>query len=337
VAGYPSQRPAEPPLPADYDAAAELRRVSKETAASAASAAAAARTRRDEAKSRADAAGAKASEVEVRARVLGDRAAETRRLLEAKRAATPDDALDGDLAAARAATAAAEADEKSARDALAAAQPEVIEGLVVSSRQAADRAREDRHRVERELDSLRATLSLRGEDGLAGKLGAAESAHEAARSDAVRVHAQADSAEALFDALSAERDAERARYVAPFRAKVESLGRTVFGADFAVEVADDLRIASRTLGGRTVPFESLSGGAKEQIGVISRIACALLAAEEGGVPVVLDDAFGWSDPDRLERMGALLAVAGRSCQVVLLTCDPARHRHIPGATVVRVG
>ena len=60
-----------------------------------------------------------------------------------------------------------------------------------------------------------------------------------------------------------------------------------------------MRIGSRTLSGRTVPYESLSGGAKEQLGIVARLAGAALVAKEDSVPVVIDDALGFTDADRL--------------------------------------
>jgi hypothetical protein len=33
-------------------------------------------------------------------------------------------------------------------------------------------------------------------------------------------------------------------------------------------------------------------------------------------------------------MGALLARAGETSQVIVLTCTPGRFRHVPGATVI---
>lgn len=336
VSGYCAQRPASPELPADFETAQDLRRKAKDDATAADAASTAARAHRDAVKLRADTTVAMSNEGEARLRLLREQAAVIRRRLDTQRAGTPDEALDSALGHAETQMAAVARESQVAREALDAAQPDVVDGLARSGRIAADKAREDRHGLTSNLAALRATLQLRGEDGLSERLGAAEAALEVANGEAARKHAQADAAKALFDAMAAERDAERARYVAPFRAKVEALGRTVFGADFAVDIDDDLRITSRTLAGRTVEFDSLSGGAKEQIGVISRIACAILAADEGGVPVILDDAFGWSDPDRLERMGALLAVVGRTCQVILLTCDPIRHRHIPGGRVVRI-
>ncbi|MDO8485004.1 MAG: hypothetical protein Q7S35_08655 [Candidatus Limnocylindrales bacterium] len=93
---------------------------------------------------------------------------------------------------------------------------------------------------------------------------------------------------------------------------------------------------NRTLEGRTIPFESLSMGAQEQLGLISRLACAMIVAPDGGVPLILDDALGNSDPQRLEAMGAVLSVAGRHCQIIVLTCQPDRYGHVGEATVVRL-
>jgi uncharacterized protein YhaN len=99
----------------------------------------------------------------------------------------------------------------------------------------------------------------------------------------------------------------------------------------------DLTIAERTLYGRTVPFESLSKGAQEQIGIITRLACAMIVSKDGGVPIIIDDALGYTDSKRLEAMGAVLALAGRECQVIILTCMPDRYRYVGGAKVIRIG
>lgn len=128
----------------------------------------------------------------------------------------------------------------------------------------------------------------------------------------------------------------RHRYVGPFRERIEQLGRIVFGPSLEVELDDDLRVARRTLDGVTVDFDQLSTGAREQIGIIARLACAAIVAADGGAPVVFDDALGWTDPSRLERMGATIAVAGRDCQIIVLTCTPGRYASVGTATVVHL-
>ena len=133
-----------------------------------------------------------------------------------------------------------------------------------------------------------------------------------------------------------QRERARQQYLQPLRERIERLGRIVFGPSFAVALDSELRIESRTLAGRTVEFESLSTGAQEQIGLLTRLAVAMTVAPEGGVPLVLDDALGNSDPLRLQSMGAMLAQAGRECQIIILTCSPERFRHVGGARVQRI-
>ena len=69
---------------------------------------------------------------------------------------------------------------------------------------------------------------------------------------------------------------------------------------------------TRTLDGRTVPYESLSGGAKEQLGILARLAGAALVAKEDAVPILIDDALGFTDPERLVKMAAVFDTVGRA-------------------------
>ena len=93
----------------------------------------------------------------------------------------------------------------------------------------------------------------------------------------------------------------------------------------------------RSIDGVTVPFDGLSGGAKEQVSLIARLACAQIVSgsdDDTGVPIIIDDALGNSDPDRLATLGAVIAAAGRDSQVVVLTCVPDRFRNVGAASVV---
>jgi len=50
-----------------------------------------------------------------------------------------------------------------------------------------------------------------------------------------------------------------------------------------------------------MPVAWLSTGAKEQLAIVVRMAIASLTGlDDGGVPLILDDALGWSDPGRAE-------------------------------------
>ena len=65
--------------------------------------------------------------------------------------------------------------------------------------------------------------------------------------------------------------------------------------------------------------------------IVARLASAALVAKEDGVPVLIDDALGFSDPDRLARMGEVFDAVGGDGQVIVLTCSPERYAGIVDA------
>ena len=63
----------------------------------------------------------------------------------------------------------------------------------------------------------------------------------------------------------------------------------------------------------------------------------MIMAEDGGTPLILDDALGYTDAVRLKTMGAVLAKAARGAQIIIFTCMPARYSDVGKATVVSLG
>ena len=53
--------------------------------------------------------------------------------------------------------------------------------------------------------------------------------------------------------------------------------------------------------------------------------------------MIFDDALGWSDPGRLERMGAAISTAADESQIIILTCVPDRYAAVGKATTVTLG
>ena len=88
---------------------------------------------------------------------------------------------------------------------------------------------------------------------------------------------------------------------------------------------------TRSHDGQTIDFGDLSGGAKEQLGILTRFAIAQLVAG-GGAPVVIDDALGSTDATRLQLMSTLFDRVGRQAQVIVFTCMPGRFSRVPGRT-----
>ena len=202
---------------------------------------------------------------------------------------------------------------------------------------AANEAAKSRHGALRsDLTGLRARLDTLGEQGLAESLADAETESVRASGEQDRIMRRANAAKLLYETLTTERDIAQQQYVGPLKERVRQLGRYIFNESFDVEIDNELRVNQRTLNGRTLPFESLSTGAREQIGLLMRLAAALLADSAGGVPVVLDDTLGSTDRSRLEGAGVAITVAARDCQVILLTSMPERYQHIDISQSVRL-
>ena len=178
-------------------------------------------------------------------------------------------------------------------------------------------------------------MDLRGERGLQSVYDEAVNQLNHVVREHERQEARAEAARILREAFAKHRQQAQQRYIEPFKNCIDQLGRIVFGPTFEVELDGDLQVARRALDGTTLDVDQLSTGAREQLGVISRLACAtIVSPEDGGAPVMIDDALGWSDPQRLQGMGAVIAAAGKQCQVVVLTCTPGRYSHVGNAQVV---
>ena len=335
VAAYPKERPLEPALPADLDRAqeieAEVSDLVKESAV-------ALRACQDDAQGTEAALKSVQSEGDsLRAEInmARGREGDAAEQLAAEREKQADEVLEGAVAAAQEKEAGDMVVLDAARIELGDADPESVEERLGNYRLATERAMGELQANRDRQNGLRSSLELRGEQGLQTAYDEAvillshlerEYAGEEARAEAARV---------LRDTFAKHREQAHQRYIGPFKESIEQLGRIVFGSTFEVEIDRNLNIVRRTLDGVTLHVEQLSTGAREQLGVISRLACAtIVSPEDGGAPVMIDDALGWSDPQRLQGMGAAIAAAGRQCQVIVLTCTPGRYSHVGNGTVV---
>lgn len=283
-------------------------------------------------------AAARRTEAATRLTLLRDKVAAQRVELEAvnqrlaaQRATVSDDELAAAADANAQALRTAEQRVTELSEQLGAAAPDAIDAELAAAQSAAQELRAGHAETARALHEVEVELAVFGTQGRRGQLDAAQTAREHVAAEHDRIGRRARAAALLRSTMIRHRDDTRRRYVEPFRAEIQRLGAHVFGADFEVDVDTDLKICARTLDGRTVPYESLSGGAKEQLGILTRLAGAALVAKEDSVPVVIDDALGFTDPDRLEKMGAVFDAVGSHGQVIVLTCSPDRYRSVTDA------
>ncbi|MDT8320433.1 MAG: AAA family ATPase [Xanthomonadales bacterium] len=216
------------------------------------------------------------------------------------------------------------------------ASPDATEAKYLNARQAHERACSELRDADKQLAVLADRLQQARANGRYEAFEAAGHEFEtaaAAHREAIR---RAAAAELLWETLSSHRDATRKAYVRPLKECIERLGEIVFGAGFEVDIDNDWKLVSRTLNGQSLPFDSLSVGAREQLGIITRLAAAQIVSKQGGVPLIIDDALGFSDPARLESMGAAIARAGQDCQILLMTCSPGRFSHVGNAALIKI-
>lgn len=164
--------------------------------------------------------------------------------------------------------------------------------------------------------------------GVAERLESANAELEIAREVLAAVEKRANAARYLRELLLMHRDAARQRYAQPFVTKLNGLARKVFGGDVDFELSEELVVTARSRDGQTVDLGSLSGGAKEQMAILTRFAIAGLVQDDG-VPVIVDDALGSTDSTRLNLMATLFAQVAKHSQVLVLTCMPQRYARVP--------
>lgn len=228
------------------------------------------------------------------------------------------------------------AEATEARDAaqkeLTEADPEGKQAAAEAAAARVDSLESRIHNAELELAGLRSYIDQAA--GAAEEREIAASEDEASRRQLANLERQAHAAARLREVLRRHREQARARYAQPFVDELTRLSRTVFDQGVRYELDKDLRVEARTIDGATVPLAALSGGAKEQLAILTRFAIASLVAKEGGadstdgyspVPVIIDDALGSTDPQRLQRMGQLFTRIGTHAQVIVLTCFPQRY------------
>ena len=335
VTSYPKERPENPPIPTDLD---EAQLIEAEVSSLVTDCDGESRTCDDAAKN----AGNELYRVRIeeadrtaRIEIARGSSRDGAARLALDREGQADDALIAAVAAAQEREARDRKSLDEAKVQLGDADPNSVEALLDNARQATQRASDEVQFNRDHQITLRSSLDIRGEQGLQTTYDEADSHLNHVVREYERQEARATAARLLQETFAKHRQQAHQHYIEPFKECIDQLGRIVFGSTFAVELDEDLRVVRRTLDGTMLDVDQLSTGAREQLGVLCRLACAtIVSPEDGGAPVMIDDALGWSDPQRLQGMGAAIAAAGKRCQVVVLTCTPGRYSHVGNAQVV---
>ena len=176
-------------------------------------------------------------------------------------------------------------------------------------------AQEARGRVERLTGMLHALAGV----GTYDTLQDAQAYLERARVQLERLQRQAAAAKRLRDVLSEERRRVVERLTVPVMQRVRPYLVSLFPGS-ELDLGEELGMVG--LRGETVrePFEELSGGAQEQLALLTRIGLAEVLAGEGTLPLVLDDSLVNTDSERIRQIHRLLFRAADRLQVLVFSC-----------------
>ncbi|MDO5098927.1 MAG: hypothetical protein Q4D85_09210 [Corynebacterium sp.] len=163
--------------------------------------------------------------------------------------------------------------------------------------------------------------------GAAEECDLAHAAEIAAERKESVIQARAAAAKLLYETLLRHQKQAHARYCAPFTKELTRLAKPVFGPDVSFELSESLAVTGRTKNNHMVSVEALSGGAQEQLAILTRLAVASLVSSDQ-VPVFLDDVLGSTDPNRLLAMGAVFNDVGQNQQIFVFTCVPQRYSSV---------
>lgn len=200
------------------------------------------------------------------------------------------------------------------------------------------RARSVEQAAESEIQQLRETLA-----GLSARITArSDEAVEEAWRETDEALATAEARVAAFEqevavlarlisALDTARSDARDLYLTPVMNELRPLLSLLFD-DVAITFDDHTLLPHTILrGGQEEDVERLSGGMREQLSVLTRLAFARLLARDGRpAPVILDDALVYSDDDRIERMFDALHRQARDQQIIVFSCRQRAFQKLGG-------
>ncbi|HEX2892121.1 DNA-binding protein [Vineibacter terrae] len=135
----------------------------------------------------------------------------------------------------------------------------------------------------------------------------------------------------LSSALEAARSDARELYLKPVMGELKPLLGLLF--DDVSITFDDTTLLPQTIrrNGQEEEVDRLSGGMREQLSVLTRLAFARLLARDGRpAPVILDDALVYSDDDRIERMFDALHRQSRDQQIIVFSCRQRAFQRLGG-------
>jgi hypothetical protein len=226
---------------------------------------------------------------------------------------------------------------------LAELQPDLVESDRQRCRRAVERHTATKNDAEQRRAVARAELDRDGISDPHAELTVAQGRLFSAREHRASVERKAGALRLLHELFLSEQKALANQLTGPLAKRISGYLECLFGAGARAEISLDLQ--NKFTGLRLVrpqpdagafDFQNLSGGTCEQLAAAVRLATAevLATAHDGCLPVVFDDAFAFSDPERVQTLQRMLDQASnRGLQIIILTCNPSDYAALGAADV----
>lgn len=217
-----------------------------------------------------------------------------------------------------------EAGLKSREREIEQARPEILRQDMERYQRSASTLRQAQDERYRELRDIQVRLEAWGAEGLEEQLSENIVELEQCERRYRELQRRAEALTLLLDLLTEKRQALTRRLQAPLQKHLDRYLSLLF-PQATLEVDEHLRPGTFTRGGELGQLGELSFGAREQMGLISRLAYADLLKEAARPTlIILDDTLVHSDTERLEDMKRILFDAANRHQILLLTCHPEK-------------
>ena len=135
---------------------------------------------------------------------------------------------------------------------------------------------------------------------------------------------KAQAARMLREVLKEHKESAEKDYSVHFAKYINDLAKSFYGTDVYFNVSDSFEVVSRFMDKKEVEIKYLSTGAKEQLAILIRLALTQIVQVGEPFPVILDDEFAHSDPERIAMMNNIFSDFGDDQQFIMLTCTPEK-------------
>lgn len=199
------------------------------------------------------------------------------------------------------------------------------------ARSVEEAAEKEIHRLRETIAGLNAGIRARADEAVEEKWRETIDALSSATARVAAFEKEVAVLQRLASALETARSQARELYLKPVMTELKPLLGLLF--DDVSITFDDKSLLPQAIrrNGQEEDVDRLSGGMREQLSVLTRLAFARLLARDGRpAPVILDDALVYSDDDRIEKMFDALHRQSSDQQIIVFSCRQRAFQKLGG-------